>query len=240
MTMLTSLAAAYVPIAFVTVSSILSFAVTADRSYKSFLGMHVTNARTPLIPKASGSSASNSQANGTQSNSSLPDSGGGDPEQRLWDLRWFGILSAPLLFVTIILPLVAGPCIRSSLQTYRKFRKFWRFSIVALIALYLIIYYTAGKYPLVKYILVYTLDTSACLIGMTRLWYRFSIKELKMRWQLFLIFAFGCFVVDALVTEPVFMGAFAWLALLIIYLYSYGYLWQSWQWCLSLFRHRDT
>ena len=56
----------------------------------------------------------------------------GNSTPQLWDLRWFALLSGPLLFGTIILPLITGPTIRYLCQSYVKLRVYWRLGFVLL------------------------------------------------------------------------------------------------------------
>lgn len=68
------------------------------------------------------------------------------PTQRLWDMRWLAILSAPLLLGTILLPLLASPIVRWTFRRYVKLGVFWRL-IFVLIGL---------AYPALYYALVYS------------------------------------------------------------------------------------
>ena len=62
-----------------------------------------------------------------------------DPKsQRYWNMKWFAYLAAPLLFVTIILPIMAGPIFRQLLQWYIRLRNFWRVGFVISWILYTI------------------------------------------------------------------------------------------------------
>ena len=82
---------------------------------------------------SSSDSATSSNAtttiNGTNQGNSTP---------QLWDLRWFPLLSGPLLFGTIILPLITGPIIRYLCQSYVKLRVYWRLAFVLLATVYLV------------------------------------------------------------------------------------------------------
>lgn len=63
------------------------------------------------------------------------------PNARLWNMRWFAYLAAPLLFVTIILPILAGPIFRQILQWYIKLRKFWLVGFIIVWSLYTVAMY---------------------------------------------------------------------------------------------------
>ena len=112
--------------------------------------------------------------------------------------------------------------------------------MVALVALAIILYYVAEENELDSRILTYPLDIPALLMGVLRTVYPLGGKGERVRWSMFVILASACFLADWRIPGPVFMGAFAWLALLMIYLDSYGYLWRSWQFFARLYRHRDS
>ena len=94
---------------------------------------------------SNGSNGSTSSNNATTTTDEI-DQGNSSPQ--LWDLRWFALLSGPLLFGTIILPLITGPIIRYLCQSYVKLRVYWRlgFSLVAIAYLITTIlsYFVAG------------------------------------------------------------------------------------------------
>lgn len=84
------------------------------------------------ISRESASTWLSSTAHNQSSNSSISTDGSksgviseDDPSPQVWDLRWFAILSAPLLFGTIILPLATGPVIRSICHSYVRLRIYW-------------------------------------------------------------------------------------------------------------------
>lgn len=72
-----------------------------------------------------------------------PSSNRDSPTTQVWDIRWFAILSAPLLFVTIILPLFIGPVLRSVCHSYVKLWPYWRVILKKLVSC-LLIYAYAG------------------------------------------------------------------------------------------------
>ncbi len=186
--------------------------------------MNVTETSTSLIPNSSIGPSNGSQPNSTQSNSTQPGGSESDSTQRLWDLRWFGILSAPLLFATILLPLIFGPSIRWLLQTYLQLRRFWRFSIVPVVVVYYICYYIyLNDHRIVNEILYRISDYSVLSIGLIRCMIALVKGEKRKRWSLFVVFTTICAVVDELVTEPVMMGTFAWAGLALMFLTSHGY-----------------
>ena len=77
----------------------------------------------------------------TSSNSSTiaNDTDQDGPTSQLWDLRWFALLSAPLLFGTMILPLIIGPTIRYTCRVYVRVRVFWRRALFLLAAIEIVL-----------------------------------------------------------------------------------------------------
>ena len=73
-----------------------------------------------------GSNNNNNVNNSMSNNTSSTANDTNQATQQLWDMRWFGLLSGPLLFGTIILPLIIGPTIRVICQAYFKLQVFWR------------------------------------------------------------------------------------------------------------------
>ncbi|KAM0796937.1 hypothetical protein BDR22DRAFT_824663 [Usnea florida] len=118
----TILAAIYVPLAFVT----------------SFLGMNVTPGSVPhwlnvsFYDNYNNSNGSSDSAISNNATTTINGSTQGNSTPQLWDLRWFALLSGPLLFGTIILPLITGPTIRYLCQSYVKLRVYWRLAFVLL------------------------------------------------------------------------------------------------------------
>lgn len=197
--------------------------------------MNVTETPISLLPDLSSDLSNSSQSNITDSNSTQPNSGDSSPTQRLWDLRWFPILAAPLLFTTIIVPLIVGPSIQWLAQTGLKFRKFWRFSIFFDLAGYLTLYYIYLNNRRINAALISVCDGSAWLIGFHRLVRAVVLKKNRVMWFVFLALASACGVVDVYVTEPFLMGILAWLLLSVMLLFSYDFLERICQWFVRLF-----
>lgn len=181
--------------------------------------MNITETPTSLIANSSNNSSNASQDNSTQSSSSDV-----DPTQRLWDLRWFGILSGPLLFLTIIFPLIIGPLIRWLLQTYLRVRGLWRNFIFIPGLVFLVCYYKyLNNHRLVNTVLISLWDGSVLLIGIFRLCKALHSKEKRAKWGIFVLFAIVCLMIDEFVTEPVLLGMFSWSIFYVMFLFSYGH-----------------
>lgn len=158
---------------------------------------------------------------------------------RTWDIKWFAILAGPLLFGTIILPLVTGPALRWISQSYIKLRAFWRLGFVLFGIIYLILYYT----------LLTTSDTYGATV-LTALcdgplemvaFYQFLAalrqKQRRVTWGLFWVLSSlllcldfaPIFYSDTYDTESyaayVLWGAFGWIALFVIFLVIYSREW---------------
>ena len=171
---------------------------------------------TSLMPSSGNDTLTGGQSNSSQSSSNQPSSTENDPTQRLWDLRWFAILSVPLVFATIILPLVIGPSIRWFLQTFLTVRKFWRFSILPIVPAYLACYYKfLNNHSVVNQVLLNLCDVTVLIIGILGLWRAAREGTRMKRWASFLLFAIGCTLVDEFVVMPFLMGTIPWLMLFI-------------------------
>ena len=72
-------------------------------------------------------------------NWSSPSSSAGsdNTNPQLWDMKWFAILSIPLLFVTIIVPIITGPVLHWLFGAYAKLKPFRRVIVVMLVFLIL-------------------------------------------------------------------------------------------------------
>ena len=150
-------------------------------------------------------------------------------------MRWFAYLAAPLLFVTIILPIVAGPIFRQLLQWYIRFRNFWRFGFVISWIFYTItIYILASRASidysanLVGFSMLLAYDTSILVMALARVYFAFmaaqsqrgSIYHVVLN-LLFAVGAAGTIMLDFLIHVRVIMGTFAWIAMPLIMYYEY-------------------
>ena len=185
--------------------------------------MNISEMSTSLMPSSDNGTLTGSQSNSSQSSSDQSSSTENDPTQRLWDLRWFAILSVPLLFATIILPLVIGPSIRWLLQTFLTVRKFWRFSIFPIVPAYLACYYKfLNNHSIVNQVLLNLCDVTVLIVGILGTWRAIREKMKIKRWASFLLFAIGCTLVDELVVMPFLMGTVPWLMLFIYLLMNHS------------------
>lgn len=76
--------------------------------------------------------SNNNKINSGSNSTTSSNNDQGSPNPQVWDLRWFALLSGPLLFGTIILPLITGPAIRYLCQSYVTLRVYWRLGFVFL------------------------------------------------------------------------------------------------------------
>ena len=166
--------------------------------------MNITETSVPLIPSSSSS--------------------GNGPTQHLWDLRWFAMLSAPLLFATIILPLIAGPAARWLLQMCLRLRRFWRFLFVALAIVYVVCYYMYRDLDPLGSIPMFLCDFSVVIVGTCRLCITFWTGKEVVRWPVFMVFAMICLLLDVTSAVPFLMGNLAWFVMIVMFMISYGYL----------------
>lgn len=201
---LNTLAAIYVPLAFVT----------------SFLGMNVTESPVKkwLSPN-------------------VPSNGQDAPTQRLWDMRWFAVLSAPLLLGTILLPLLAGPVVRWTFQKYDKLGIFWRVIFMLIPTVYLILYYvvTYDNDSSASYVLSWPLtivcDSLLAAFTLYHGYIAFRLEERGALWTFTWVLALTltCFLLDFLPfdTPHLLYGGFGWFIILVARLYSYSRGWDA-------------
>ena len=91
-----------------------------------------------------------SRATSEQANSTIADNST-EPTPRVWDIRWFGYLAAPLLFATIIVPVFAGPTIRGLFKHYDRFYGFWRVVFILIWVYFFVAYYLFGAVSLILF-----------------------------------------------------------------------------------------
>ena len=89
----------------------------------------------------------NNNTNNTNTNGNITSSNNNQsiPSPQLWDLRWFALLSGPLLFGTIIIPLITGPAIRYLCRSYVTLRVYWRFGFVLLAIAYPVLFHSLAS-----------------------------------------------------------------------------------------------
>ena len=165
---------------------------------------------------------------------------------RTWDIKWFAILAGPLLFGTIILPLVTGPALRWLSQSYIKLKAFWRLGFVLLGIIYLILYYTLinvtynnETYNYGAMVLTALCDGLLEIIAFYQLWAALRHKTRRVTWGLFWvlsslllcldeapIFSSGT-TVSAYNATYVLWGAFGWVALFVIFFVIYSGEWAA-------------
>ena len=88
-----------------------------------------------------GNTTSSNNNNSINGNTTSSNNNQSSPSPQLWDLRWFGLLSGPLLFGTIIIPLITGPAIRYLCRSYVTLRVYWRLGFVLLAIAYPVLFY---------------------------------------------------------------------------------------------------
>ena len=121
----------------------------------------------------------------------------GNSNPQLWDLRWFALLSGPLLFGTIILPLITGPTIRYLCQLHVKLRVYRSVAIFLLpmasaISSWVIL--SSDRSGLRALILVKIVLDSPCLIFL--IYHVFSAWRKARHPKIFFILAPGFLVVS--------------------------------------------
>ena len=150
------------------------------------------------------------------------------PNARLWNMRWFAYLAAPLLFATIILPILAGPIFRQILQWYDKLRKFWLVGFVIVWILYTVMTYVFIYFDTYVIVMLAFYDSSIVVITTGRAyvaWKAVHSRQGGMRHLILSMFlllgASASLLIDLLTGYSVILGTFAWIALPSIMLYEY-------------------
>ncbi|KAI4222184.1 MAG: hypothetical protein L6R36_006330, partial [Xanthoria steineri] len=124
---------------------------------------------------------------------------------QVWDLRWFLILSAPLLFGTIILPLATGPIIRSICHSYVRLGIYWVIVLRVLLVSSLFPVYIMGPYILVRLYNVLLVAVASSMIWSAR---RYSLK-IRISWGVLLL---GLSISDLALTRLVVpLGLVGWV-----------------------------
>ena len=116
------------------------------------------------------------------------------------------VLTVPLLFATIILPLVIGPSIRWLLQTYYTVRRFWRFFIFPLVPAYLACYYKFSNNRPVNILLIQVRDNTVLGIAVVGAYRDLREGNRNIAWRLFMLFTLLCTLLENLVAKPFLMG----------------------------------
>lgn len=160
---------------------------------------------------------------------------------RTWDIKWFAILAGPLLFGTIILPLVTGPALRWLFQSYIKLRAFWRLGFVLFGVIYLILYYTliTKTYNYGATVLTAICDGSLEIIAFYKYLAALRQKQRRVTWGLFWVLSSLLLCLDfapiffyensvsGIYAQYVLWGAFGWVALFAILLVIYSREWAA-------------
>lgn len=146
----------------------------------------------------------------------------GTSSPQVWDLRWFALLSGPLLFGTIILPLITGQAIQYLCRSYVTLRVYWRLGIILLAIAYPILFYSltysnSDWSGTAFTMLVPVCDTTMSLYVGNRMFFAWRFKRRRRFW----IF---CSLLHILVVSLDFFlhyvfqpfGYFGWIVMLLI------------------------
>ena len=198
-------------------------------SRQSFLGMKIKDTSSLL------SLVSNSnQTKSTTPTSASPN----NPTQRLWNMKWLAILVAPLLFGTIILPLITSAIIRWTVRSYVRLLAFWRLGFAFLGFGYVYTYYFAASvgygddyydnddtYASLGLPQTFVCDVSVTCIAIYQFYSAFCARGTNSWWLLFRSFAVLCFILDFTVSSFILCGMFHWVVLLLSYIVVYRREW---------------
>lgn len=188
---------------------------------QSFLGMNITEFSTPFSMNynmTNPNTPTATSSNSTNSSSASTSSSQGSPNPQLWNMTAFGILSGPLLFVTIILPVIMGPMTRWLFQSYIKLKRFWRLVYVLVGVASIVSYYIERNVYL-----PYVFDVPLVFIAVNRLVEAFLRKWRKRYWIFFSLVVTCCTLVDTLFLVYFPFGLCGWAILLWLQLRGYTF-----------------
>lgn len=177
-------------------------------------------------------SNSSSNSGTTNSNNSITanDSNLGSPSPQIWDLRWFALLSGPLLFGTIILPLITGPAIRYLCQSYVALRVYWRLGFALLAIAYLILFYglaysTRDDNQLAAASLSIICDSTLTVFVLYQLFNAWRFKRRRRVWCSCGFMVMLVWLLDFNVIPsggvPISFGVLGWIGMLLVLVFLY-------------------
>lgn len=192
-----------------------------ERSAKDWLNV-------TLYDQNNGNSSSGNRNTINSNNSaSAVDSNQGSSSPQIWDLRWFSLLSGPLLFGTIILPLIIGPAVRYLCQSYVTLRVYWRIGFALLAIAYPILYYslafsgTEDRF-LLSVLLRFICDTTFAIFMLYQFFYAWRLRRRRLVWTLCALLVPGTvWFFDRLSVLHLSFGFFGWVGVILISEISY-------------------
>ena len=165
------------------------------------------------------------------------------PTQRFWDMRWFAILSAPLLLGTILLPLLVGPVVRWTFRRYVKLGVFWRLIFVLIGLAYPALYYGlvgSSRVNIINliagFVLAAVCDAMLAAFSLYQGYVAFRLEDREAVWTFTWVFALTltCLLLDFLPLDflpsnipKLLYGAFGWFIIFLTRLYSYSRGWDA-------------
>ena len=183
------------------------------------MGMLLTD---PSAPPAShiSSTSSNLTLSHSSNATSNTSSSASSPDPRLWDMKDFGYLAGPLLFGTIIMPLISGTLLRFVVKTYTNLVPWWRLASAVLWLLCLIGVYTFDINLVVDVFRTF-FDASMVGVVMYETYRAFRKKKHRILLSVFLAGILVCLTLDWFMGLPI-PGTVAWAIFVIACLFKYG------------------
>ena len=123
------------------------------------------------------------------------------PGPRLWDMKMFGYLAAPLLFGTIVMPLISGSLLPFVIKTHTQLTP-WYHVVFAVLWLLGLISYDASQH-LDTGIFRICFDSPVVALVIYQTYDAFRKKVRRTLYSLFLVVIAGCFILDWVVWIPV-------------------------------------
>lgn len=122
--------------------------------------------------------------------------GSGNSNPQLWDMKWFTILSVPLLFGTIIVPIITGPVLRWLFRGYVKLKPFLRVIVIVLaLSVSLTVYTWFSMNGLAGIYLAIVSSVILLALGLYQTLRAFRTRQHEVIWLVYFVFTRLCGVV---------------------------------------------
>lgn len=187
---------------------------------QSFMGMLLTDPSAPPASQIS-SKPSNSTSSPTPNVTYNTTSPAPSPGPRLWDMKMFGYLAAPLLFGTIVMPLISGKLLRSVVKTYTYLMPWYHLACAVIWFLCLIYYDASQNFVAVAFKICFNATAVAVVTYQTCRAFRKQVR--RTLYSFLLAGIVVCFILDWLVRMPIpLAGTAAWILFAVAGLLKYG------------------
>jgi hypothetical protein len=139
-------------------------------------------------------------------------------------MKWFTILSVPLLFGTIIVPIITGPVLRWLFSVYTKLKPFWRVIVIVLVltaALTVYIWFAEiGYIAILGFFLPLFSSVILLALGLHQTRRAFQTGQHKIIWLVYCGFTILCGTLNMLYLYPTVFAALALFPAIHFVIYS--------------------